>query len=124
MPRRTRLPTERDWTVWTTPQWDLADLHFAACSDEQKDDLLKALKAGELAGFRHPTGPDFMAMAIGHMREGVFSDPIHGGNRDKLGWKTIGHPGVWLSNSPEEMMSSETGHERRPVPVVGGFEGP
>ena len=91
-------------------------LHFAACGDAQQDALIKALEAGELAGFRHPTGPDFMEMAIGHMQEGVFADPVHGGNRDKLGWKTIGHPGVWLSNSPEEMTASE------PVTKGGRFQ--
>jgi len=26
--------------------------------------------------------------------EGMFSDPIYGGNRDKAGWKMIGFPGV------------------------------
>ena len=26
--------------------------------------------------------------------QGMFSDPIHGGNRDKAGWKMIGFPGI------------------------------
>ena len=26
--------------------------------------------------------------------EGMFSDPIYGGNRDKAGWKLIGFPGA------------------------------
>ena len=26
--------------------------------------------------------------------EGMFSDPIYGGNRNKAGWKMIGFPGV------------------------------
>jgi gluconate 2-dehydrogenase gamma chain len=26
--------------------------------------------------------------------EGMFSDPIYGGNRDKAGWKLINFPGV------------------------------
>ena len=26
--------------------------------------------------------------------EGMFSDPIYGGNRNKAGWKLIGFPGV------------------------------
>ena len=95
---------------------DQTGLHFAACSDAQQDTLLKALEADELDGFRHPTGPEFMEMAIGHMREGLFSDPVHGGNRDKLGWKTLGHPGVWLSNSPEEMLATE------PVTKGGRFQ--
>jgi gluconate 2-dehydrogenase gamma chain len=30
--------------------------------------------------------------------EGMFADPIYGGNRDKLGWKMIGYPGVNTTN--------------------------
>ena len=26
--------------------------------------------------------------------EGFFADPMYGGNRDKVGWKMIGFPGV------------------------------
>ena len=26
--------------------------------------------------------------------EGYFSDPMYGGNRDKVGWKLVGFPGV------------------------------
>jgi gluconate 2-dehydrogenase gamma chain len=26
--------------------------------------------------------------------EGLFSDPIYGGNRDKAGWKMVGFPGA------------------------------
>jgi gluconate 2-dehydrogenase gamma chain len=26
--------------------------------------------------------------------EGFFADPIYGGNRDKVGWKLLGFPGV------------------------------
>jgi len=29
--------------------------------------------------------------------EGFFSDPIYGGNRDKIGWKLVGFPGVHAS---------------------------
>jgi len=42
-----------------------------------------------------------------HAREGIFSDPAHGGNRDKVGWKILGHPGVWLEHSAEENLAVE-----------------
>ena len=31
--------------------------------------------------------------------EGMFADPIYGGNRDKAGWKMIGFPGVIANNA-------------------------
>jgi gluconate 2-dehydrogenase gamma chain len=30
--------------------------------------------------------------------EGIFSDPIYGGNRNKAGWKMIGFPGAIAVN--------------------------
>jgi gluconate 2-dehydrogenase gamma chain len=31
--------------------------------------------------------------------EGMFADPIYGGNRDKAGWKLIGFPGAIAVNA-------------------------
>ena len=36
----------------------------------------------------------FLATVYQTVMEGMFSDPIYGGNRDKAGWKMIGFPGV------------------------------
>ena len=32
---------------------------------------------------------------------------MHGGNRDKLGWRFLGHPGFWPSNTAEENLATE-----------------
>jgi len=61
-----------------------------------------------------------------HAREGLFSDPAHGGNRDKLGWKIFGHPGVWLELSAEEKLAVEPvtkGDEIRSLEDAGFFLG-
>jgi len=36
----------------------------------------------------------FFAALYQNVMEGMFSDPIYGGNRNKAGWKMIGFPGV------------------------------
>ena len=36
----------------------------------------------------------FWGMVYQTVMEGMFSDPIYGGNRNKAGWKLIGFPGV------------------------------
>ena len=33
-------------------------------------------------------------MLWGNTKEGFFSDPIHGGNKDMVGWKLINFPGA------------------------------
>src|ERR687893_1698231 len=80
---------------------------FAECSAEEQDALLTDLEQGVLPNFRVPPQRDFFEMLRAHLQEGLFADPAHGGNRDKLGWKLLGHPGIWLENSAEENLSEE-----------------
>jgi gluconate 2-dehydrogenase alpha chain len=82
-------------------------MRFADVSPERQDDLLRALEAGRLRGFLTPPQQEFFALLRAHCQEGLFADPAYGGNRDKLGWRTIGHPGVWLENSEAESRSLE-----------------
>ncbi len=80
---------------------------FADCVAEQQDRLLADLERGELASFRAPRATAFFEMLRTHLQEGLFCDPAYGGNREKLGWKVLGHPGVWLEHSAEENLASE-----------------
>src|ERR687894_883099 len=80
---------------------------FADCSAEKQDALLVDLERGALPDFRIPPQRAFFEMLRAHLQEGLFADPAHGGNRDKLGWKLLGHPGIWLENSAEENLSEE-----------------
>src|ERR687890_1205777 len=80
---------------------------FADCSAEKQDALVTELEQGVLPNFRVPPQHDFFEMLRAHLQEGLFADPAHGGNRDKLGWKLLGHPGIWLENSAEENLSEE-----------------
>ena len=74
---------------------------FAECSAEMQDALISDLEQGVLPDFRIPPQRDFFDMLRAHLQEGLFADPAHGGNRDKLGWKFLTHPGIWLENSAE-----------------------
>jgi gluconate 2-dehydrogenase alpha chain len=78
--------------------------------------LVGKLERGELPDFRTPPQQSFFGMLREHLQEGLFADPAYGGNRDKLGWKFLGHPGVWLENSAEEQLSTE------PVTKGGKFQ--
>ena len=44
--------------------------------------------------------------------EGIFSDPIYGGNKDKEGWKLVGFPGVVATHAND----IET-YRNKPYPV-------
>jgi Gluconate 2-dehydrogenase subunit 3 len=39
----------------------------------------------------------FFDLLLAYTIAGFFSDPVHGGNRDMVGWKLIGFPGAQIS---------------------------
>jgi gluconate 2-dehydrogenase alpha chain len=82
-------------------------LPFANCASEQQDALLAALEEGTLSGFSVPPSREFFAMLRAHLQEGIFADPAYSGNRDKEGWRFLGHPGFWAENSAEENLAPE-----------------
>ena len=66
---------------------------FAALEASQQEDVLKALDEGTLSLTSAPPRT-FFALLWQNTQEGFFADPIHGGNRDKVGWRLVGFPGV------------------------------
>lgn len=57
----------------------------------------------------------FVAVVRQHTIEGMFGDPVYGGNKDAVGWRLIGFPGARWGYSPEEM---RYGFDSRRIPVV------
>lgn len=72
------------------------DERFDLLSPGEQDSLLKEMEEGSLP---LPDVPiqEFFSMLLTNTMEGFFSDPIHGGNRDKVGWRLVGFPGVGAS---------------------------
>jgi gluconate 2-dehydrogenase gamma chain len=66
---------------------------FHRLAPKEREDALKALESSkaELGDF---DGRQFFDALINLVMEGFFADPIHGGNRNKAGWKMIGYPGL------------------------------
>lgn len=50
---------------------------------------------------------DFMNVVRIHTMEGLFADPVHGGNRDFAGWRAVGYPGPYVYYGEEEQQSFE-----------------
>lgn len=73
-------------------------------ADDPGEDLAGPSTEIELQMSRQDEELDFFPLVIAHTRQGFYSDPIYGGNRDHVGWKTIGFPG------PASMMEVHSGH--------------
>src|SRR2546428_13548300 len=66
---------------------------FDKLAAREQDELLRGLEEGKVALEAVPAR-FFFNLLLDNTLEGFFSDPIYGGNRDKLGWKLVGFPGV------------------------------
>ena len=60
----------------------------------QREDVLVGLSTGKVTFEGGLPARVFWTTVYQTVMEGMFSDPIYGGNRDKAGWKMIGFPGV------------------------------
>ncbi len=78
---------------------------FAALDDSEQDALLGALSLGRLSSVRE--GPAFFGLVRTHTLEGLFADPLHGGNRDLAGWRAVGYPGPFYAIGPDEQQRSD-----------------
>ena len=56
----------------------------------------------------------FFILLRAHTIEGMFCDPMHGGNKDLAGWKLVGFPGPQMDNSAH--VDTHYGTAWRPAP--------
>lgn len=90
---------------------------FHALNAEQRDEVLHDLEEGEIELESVPSGV-FFNLLLKNTVEGFFSDPLYGGNRDKMGWRLIGFPGVAASSYPEHLVKHNVPYRVEPVSIL------
>ena len=80
---------------------------FARLDAKQQDETVAALEAGRVAEFTWPTARAFFNTLRTHTIEGMFADPVYGGNKDFAGWKLIGFPGAQPFFNKTEIQSRD-----------------
>jgi len=80
---------------------------FAQLTTAQQDAVITAMAAGKAAGFTWPTSQQFFNMLRTHTMEGMFADPVYGGNKDFAGWRLVGFPGAQPVFTTADMESRE-----------------
>ena len=71
---------------------------------------LAGTRGPEVAGLTPPQDASLLAffdLVYAHTMEGLFSDPIYGGNRDFAGWRAVYYPGAYYVYTEEEQQSFE-----------------
>jgi gluconate 2-dehydrogenase gamma chain len=89
---------------------------FAALDAAIQDDVIRALEQGKATGFVWPAAPAFFNTVRTHTMEGMFADPVYGGNRDFAGWRQVNFPGAQPVFTAADMQSREAFTR---TPIVG-----
>src|SRR5215467_6470354 len=80
---------------------------FVKLSAAQQEEVIGVLEQGNAGEFTFPTAQAFFNTLRTHTMEGLFADPVYGGNRDFAGWKLVGFPGTQLYYTPADLASKE-----------------
>ncbi|WP_226481357.1 gluconate 2-dehydrogenase subunit 3 family protein [Natrinema amylolyticum] len=69
---------------------------FTGLDGSQQDEVVAALEADEVDTFEETDidASGFFLMVRQNTLEGMFSDPMYGGNREMIGWRLKGFPGT------------------------------
>jgi len=67
---------------------------FDRLDEKQREEVLVGLSTGKVTFDDGLPARTFWTTVYQTVMEGMFSDPIYGGNRNKAGWRLIGFPGV------------------------------
>jgi len=89
---------------------------FVHLTPEKQDEVISALEEGNATGFAWPTAKEFFSTLRTHTMEGMFADPLYGGNRDFAGWRLVGFPGAQAIFSPTDLQSRQAFTR---APIVG-----
>lgn len=87
---------------------------FRSLPAAQQDEVIAALEHNKAPEFVWPTAPAFFNMLRRHTMEGMFADPIYGGNKDFAGWRLVGFPGAQMQFTAEDMQSKDA-FTREPI---------
>jgi gluconate 2-dehydrogenase gamma chain len=80
---------------------------FAQLAAARQDEVITALEQDKATGFTWPAAREFFSTIRTHTMEGMFADPVYGGNQDFAGWRLVGFPGAQPIFTPLDMQSKQ-----------------
>jgi hypothetical protein len=96
---------------------------FLDLSKNDQDAIIGDMANDKADGFDDPmvSGLAFFHTLRRHTSEGMFSDPVYGGNRNLVGWKLVGYPGAQRAYSPDEIRSKGINREPQSIMAMMPF---
>jgi len=77
--------------------------NFVDLSPEDQDAIIGELADDKATGFEGPSARGFFTQLRNDTIEGMFSDPMYGGNQGLVGWELIGYPGAQRLYTPDNI---------------------
>jgi gluconate 2-dehydrogenase gamma chain len=79
---------------------------FVRLDGGKQDEVIAALEQGKAPDFTWPTAQAFFETVRTHTIEGLFADPVYGGNKDFAGWRLVGFPGGQAVYTPADLQNT------------------
>jgi gluconate 2-dehydrogenase gamma chain len=80
---------------------------FVRLDVSRQNEVITALEQGKAAGFTWPDARAFFETVRTHTIEGMFADPVYGGNKDFAGWRLVGFPGGQAVYTPADLQNRQ-----------------
>jgi gluconate 2-dehydrogenase gamma chain len=80
---------------------------FVRLDAGRQDAVITALEQGKATGFTWPDARAFFETLRTHTIEGMFADPVYGGNKDFNGWRLVGFPGGQAVYTPADLQNRQ-----------------
>jgi gluconate 2-dehydrogenase gamma chain len=80
---------------------------FVGLTAAQQDEVITALEQAKASEFTWPSQQAFFNTVRTHTMEGMFADPVYGGNKNFAGWALLAFPGAQPLFTPEDMQSGK-----------------
>jgi gluconate 2-dehydrogenase gamma chain len=97
---------------------------FSQLDAARQDAVITALEEGKATGFTWPTAQELFNTIRTHTMEGMFADPIYGGNKEFAGWRLVGFPGAQAIFTPTDMQSRQAFTRARMIGLQEQAKGP
>ena len=79
---------------------------FVDLSTDEQDAILGEMQQDKATGFEGPSGKGFFTQLRNDTIEGMFGDPMYGGNQGLVGWLLIGYPGAQRIYTPANILDA------------------
>jgi len=113
-PREIYRAAIRETNIYCSRQYGK---NFEFLTAAQQDEILHGLEDGKIE-LESVSSKLFFELLMRNTEEGFFADPMYGGNRDKVGWRLIGFPGIASSVYAERIEDRDRPYHAEPVSIL------